>query len=184
MSVGVAPLVGAGLRRHFDSLVEEVLAEPTRTPVILALSAVEVFGPRAADWAARTRAVYPTASREALARLAVQRFTRSAGLRGAAGALAGPYSPVVLTVGILVTHAELVLHLAAAFEVDPTDPRRAEELLRLASSGPIVAGLVLNGLFRTRLPGMGLVTTVLGARATTEAVARRALRFYRENQVS
>lgn len=177
------PATSGSRQQHFDSLVEEMLAEPSRTPEILALSAVRIFGPRAASWAARTRAAYPTASGEALARLAVHRFTRSAELRGAVGALAGPYSPVAVTAGILVTHAELVLHLAAAFEIDPADPRRAEEMLRLASPGPALAPIV-TGLLLRKLPGMRLVLTVLGVRATTEAVARRALRFYRESQLS
>ncbi|WP_157751887.1 hypothetical protein [Actinoplanes derwentensis] len=177
----LAPRAGAAQR--FESLAEELLAEPSRTPEILALAAVRVFGPRAKDWADRTRSVYPSATREAVARLAVQRFTRAAGLRGAVGALAGPYSPVALGAGILVTHAEMVLHLAAAFEVDPEDPRRAEDLLRLASpgQGAIVAWLVLKAADRA-LPGVSLISTMLGARSATETLAVRATRLYREKR--
>ncbi|MDR6324496.1 hypothetical protein [Actinoplanes couchii] len=160
------------------------MAEPSRTPAILALAAVERFGPAAADWADRTRAVYPKASREALARLAIQRFTRSAVVRGAAGAFAGPYSPIALTAGILITHAELILHLAAAFEVDPADPRRAEDLLRLASPGPALGTIVAGHLLKRALPGMNLVSAILGATSTTETVAARATKFYRDNQPS
>lgn len=170
---------------RFESLTEELLADPGRSPAILALAAVRTFGPRAKIWAGRTRAAYPAADREALARLAVRRFTRAAGLRGAAGALAGPYTPIALTAAVLVTHAELVLHLAAAFGLDPEDPRRADDLLLLASpgQGPVVAWLATS-LINRRLPGVSLITAVLGSRSTTEAVAVRARRFYRDNQLS
>ncbi len=167
---------------RFESLTEELLAEPSRTPEILATAAVRTFGPRASAWAARTRAAYPTASAEALARLAVHRFTRTAEIRAAVGALTGPYTPIAVTGGVLVSHAELVLHLAAAFGVDPEDPGRAEDLLKLASPGPgpVVTWLAV-GLINRRLPGVSVLSAVLGARSTTEAVAVRARRFYRKN---
>jgi hypothetical protein len=173
--------------RQFDSLVEQLLAEPARSPEILAEAAVRMLGPKAKNWADHTRATYPTATREALTRLAVQQFVRSAGLRGGLGALAGPYTPIALAAVTVITHAELVLHLAAVHDLDPTDPQRAADLLKLASPGvgPIVAWAALSLVSRT-LPGVGLIAAVLGARATADAVAVRASRFYAEysSQVS
>jgi hypothetical protein len=167
--------------RQFDSLVEQLLAEPARSPEVLAEAAVRTFGPKAKDWADRTRATYPNATREALARLAVQQFVRSAGLRGGLGALAGPYTPIALATATVITHAELVLHLAAVHDLDPTDPQRAADLLKLASPGigPIVAWVALSLLSRS-LPGVGLIAAVLGARATADAVAVRTRKFYAE----
>ncbi|GGN24539.1 hypothetical protein GCM10010109_40140 [Actinoplanes campanulatus] len=161
------------------SLTEELLADPARTPEILAHTAVQHIGPRARSWAAQTRASYPTATTEAIARLAVQRFTRSAGIRGGLGALAGPYAPIALVATTVITHAELVLHLAAVYGLDPADPRRADDLLALAApgKGPIALWAALK---LVRLPGVSLLTAVLGARATTEMVAVRARRFYAE----
>ena len=181
----VSPDVLAPVGKRFESLAEELLAEPSRTPEILALAAVETIGPRAKAWAARARDTYPSASPQALARLAAGRFTRTAGLRGALGAVAGPYAPVALTAAIVVTHAELVLHVAAAFGLDPEDPERARDLLKLASpgSGPFVAWAVLR-LANRALPGVSLVSAVLGARATAGMVAARAQRFYTESQSS
>lgn len=169
-------------RRGFDSIAEQVLAEPARTPEILAHALVQALGPRARGWTAHIRATYPTASREALARLAVHRFTRTAGLRGGVGALAGPYAPVAIGTATVITHAELVLHLAAVYGLDPTDPQRAGDLLRLVSPGAgTVAGwaaLALTG------PVVRLPTAVLSARTTTEAIAVRARRYYTESQLS
>jgi hypothetical protein len=165
-------------RRRFDSIGEQLVAEPARTPEILAHALVQALGPRAQGWADHVRATYPTASREALARLAVQRFARTAALRGGVGALAGPYAPVALGAATVITHAELVLHLAAVYGLDAADPQRAADLLRLASPGvgPVVgwAALSLAG------PGVRLLAAVLSARTTTEAVAVRARRYFAE----
>ncbi|MEU4155857.1 hypothetical protein [Actinoplanes sp. NPDC026670] len=169
-------------RRGFDSIAEQVVAEPARTPEILAHALVQALGPRARGWTDHVRATYPTASRDALTRLAVQRFTRTAGLRGGVGALAGPYAPIALGVATVITHAELVLHLAAIHGLDPSDPQRAADLLRLVSPGAgTVAGwaaLTLTG------PGIRLLAGVLSARTTTEAIAVRARRYYTESQLN
>lgn len=168
--------------RRFDSVGEQLLAEPARTPEILAQALVQALGPRARGWTDHLRATYPTASREALARLAVHRFTRSAGLRGSVGALAGPYAPIALGAATVITHAELVLHLAAIYGRDPADPQRAADLLRLASpgAGPVVGWAALS----LASPAVRLLTGFLSARTTTEMVAVRARRFYTESQVS
>jgi hypothetical protein len=90
---------------------------------------VQTIGPRAQAWATQTRAAYPTADNAALARLATRQFTRFGGVTSLFGAVAGSYAPIALLAGAALTHAELVLHLAAAYGQDPTDPRRAAELL-------------------------------------------------------
>ncbi|MDI6099223.1 hypothetical protein QLQ12_11505 [Actinoplanes sp. NEAU-A12] len=169
------------------SLTERLLANPANSPEILAEAAVQTLGPRARAWADDARATYPTASDEALARLAVRRFVRAAGVRGGFGALAGPYASIALATATVITHAELVLHLAAIHGLDPADPRRAGDLLKLASPGPGPAGAwVALSLVSRSFPGVGLLTAFLGARVTTEMVAVRARRFYAEysSQVS
>ena len=109
----------------------KLIADPGHAPELLALAAVQTIGPRARDWAARTREAYPTASDRALARLAKQQFTRFGGLGSIFGAVAGSYAPITLLGTAAVTHAEIVLHLAAAYGLDPTDPERAADLLVL-----------------------------------------------------
>jgi hypothetical protein len=52
------------------------------------------------------------------------------------GAVAGSYAPVALLGTAAVTHAELVLHLAAAYGLDPTDPQRAVDLLVITRVHP------------------------------------------------
>jgi hypothetical protein len=169
-------------RRRFDSIGEQLLADPARTPEILANALVQAIGPRAQGWADHVRATYPTASRDALARLAVHRFTRAAGLRGGVGALAGPYTLVVVGAATVITHAELVLHLAAVYGLDPADPERAADLLRLASpgAGPVAGWAALS----LTAPGVRLLAAFLSARTTTEMVAIRARRYYADIQAS
>lgn len=161
------------------SLAERLLADPANTPEILAEAAVQMFGPRAQAWADNARAAYPDATDEALARLAVKRFVRAAGLRGGLGALAGPYASIALATATVITHAELVLHLAAIHGLDPADPQRAGDLLKLASPGvgPVGAWLALS-LVSRGLPGVGLLAAFWSGRAMTEMVAVRAQRFY------
>ncbi|WP_378971179.1 hypothetical protein [Paractinoplanes rhizophilus] len=100
------------------------------------MAAVQTIGPRAQSWAAKTRDAYPTASAQALARLAKQQFTRFGGLGSVFGAVAGTYAPITLLGTAAITHAELILHLAAAYGLDPTDPRRAADLLLITRVHP------------------------------------------------
>ncbi|GIF07606.1 hypothetical protein [Actinoplanes siamensis] len=155
-----------------------LLADPRNALGLLADTAVRTLGPRAAAWAAHTRATYPAASRKALARLATAQFTRAAERRGVLSALSGTYAPIALVATAALTHAELVLHLAAAYGLDPTHPDRAAEILVLLPDyrrGAAWAGLRLADRY---LPGTGLLSAVLGGRNTTEAVATRAERRY------
>ncbi|MFI1996787.1 hypothetical protein [Actinoplanes sp. NPDC020271] len=155
-----------------------LLADPRNAPKLLADAAVEIFGPRAAAWAERTRATYPTATPQALARLATARFTRAAGRRSLLSALSGTYAPIALVGSAAITHASLVLHLAAAYGVDPTGPERAAEILVLLPSYRSGAAWAALRLADRVLPGTSLVSAVLGGRNATEAVATRAERRY------
>ncbi|BCJ43485.1 hypothetical protein GCM10010168_42060 [Actinoplanes ianthinogenes] len=155
-----------------------LLADPRNAAKLLADSAVHTLGPRAAAWAAQTRATYPAATPQALARLATARFTRAATLRGGLSALSGTYAPFTLVATAAFTHAELVLHLAAAYGLDPTHPDRAAEILGLLPgyrNGAAWAALRLADRF---LPGTSLLGAVLGGRNAAEAVATRAERRY------
>jgi hypothetical protein len=114
----------------------QLIADPGHAPELLALAAVQTIGPRAAEWAERTRAAYPHATPEALARLATRQFTRFGGLTSVFGAIAGSYAPIALLGTAAITQADLVLHMAAAYGLDPTDPERAVDLLLIARIHP------------------------------------------------
>jgi hypothetical protein len=98
---------------------------------LLALAAVARLGPGAQAWARQIRASYPAATPDGLARLAIRRFVRLAGLSGVASATAGLVAPLAELAGVAWTRAGLVLYLAAAYEQDPTHPDRAVDLLVL-----------------------------------------------------
>jgi hypothetical protein len=106
-----------------------LVADPAHAPELLALAAVQSVGPRARDWVARAKRDYPAADRAALARLATSQFARAGSLGSVFGAVAGSYAPGVLTATAAVVHAELILHVAAAYGVEPDAPERAVDLL-------------------------------------------------------
>ncbi|WP_334500000.1 hypothetical protein [Micromonospora sp. CPCC 205558] len=130
------PALGRTPEWELRAVVAGVLDHPGFAPELLALAAVRAFGPGAAGWAAGLRDRYPDASADGLARLATRRFVRSAGAGGATAALAGFFAPVAELAAVLWTHAELVLHLAAAYGKDPTHPDRAVDLLVLTQVHP------------------------------------------------
>ncbi|MFI5493530.1 hypothetical protein [Actinoplanes sp. NPDC051859] len=113
-----------------------IAADPGHSPEVLALAAVQTIGPRAAEWADRTRAAYPTADADGLARLAVAQFSRFSSVHSVFAAVAGPYAPFALFGVAALTHAELSLHVAAAYGVDPADSARAVDLLVIAQVHP------------------------------------------------
>ncbi|MFB9851742.1 hypothetical protein ACFFMR_15300 [Micromonospora andamanensis] len=119
--------------------VARMLDHPGFAPELLALTAVEVLGPGAAQWVRRLRELYPGAGADGLARLATRRFVRQAGVGGAGAALTGVFAPVVELAAVLWSQANLVLHLAAAYGHDPAHPDRAAELLTLTQVHPDVA---------------------------------------------
>jgi hypothetical protein len=114
----------------------KIVADPGHAPELLALAATQTIGPRAGEWARRISADYPTATPDAVARLAVAQFTRAGGVSSVFAAVAGSYSPFALLGVNAFTYAELILHVAAAYGQDPTDPRRAVELLVLTGVHP------------------------------------------------
>jgi hypothetical protein len=114
----------------------QLIADPGHTPELLALAAVQIIGPRAQQWARRTREAYPTATDKGLARLAIRQFARFGSLSSVFAAVAGSYAPIALLGAAALTHAELILHLAAAYGLDPTDEARATDLLVLTRMHP------------------------------------------------
>jgi hypothetical protein len=117
-------------------VLPQLLDHPEQLPELLAVSAVDVLGPGAADWASRLRESYPAASADGLARLATRRYVRLAGAGGAASAAAGLFAPLAGLATLIWTRAGLVLHLAAAYGLDPADPKRAVDLLVLTEIHP------------------------------------------------
>ncbi|MEV8509225.1 hypothetical protein AB0368_30925 [Actinoplanes sp. NPDC051475] len=113
-----------------------ILADPAHSPELLAVAAVQTIGPRAAEWAQRMRDAYPAAGPDAIARLAVQQFTRFGSVNSVFAAVAGSYAPIALLGAAALTQAELALHVAAAYGVDPADPARAVDLLVLTRVHP------------------------------------------------
>jgi hypothetical protein len=106
-------------------------ADPQYAPEHLALEAVRRLGPEAQRWADRTRAQNPGLTPDALGHLAAKRFTNHARLSGAVSGATGLPGAVV-DVGVLAwTQARMVLHMAAAYGVDPANPDRATDLLVL-----------------------------------------------------
>jgi hypothetical protein len=113
-----------------------LLDRPGHAPELLALAAVRAIGPQARDWAAQTRATYPAATADGLARLATRRFVRAAGAGGAVSAAFGLLTPVAELTATAWAQAALVLHLAAAYGRDPLDAERAVDLLVLVGVHP------------------------------------------------
>ncbi|MFC4018649.1 hypothetical protein ACFOW4_11955 [Micromonospora sp. GCM10011542] len=120
-------------------MTARLLDHPGFAPELLALAAVRALGPDAGDWVERLRNRYPDAPADGLARLATRRFVRSAGVDGAAAAVAGLFAPLAELVLVLWTQANLVLHLAATYGRDPAHPDRAVELLVLTQVHPDAA---------------------------------------------
>jgi hypothetical protein len=118
----------------------KLIADPGHAPELLALAAVQSIGPSAREWLERTKRDYPTADHAALARLATNQFTRAGSLGSVVGAVAGSYAPIVLLGTAAFAHAELILHVAAAYGLDPLDPERAVDLLVLTRVHPDRAG--------------------------------------------
>jgi hypothetical protein len=114
-----------------------LIADPGHSPELLAVAATQTIGPRAKEWARRTRAAYPGATPDALARLAAEQFTRFGSVSSVFAAVAGSYAPVALLGAAAFTHAELALHVAAAYGLDPTDRERAADLLVLTRVHPL-----------------------------------------------
>ncbi|WP_433827737.1 hypothetical protein ACQP2E_37895 [Actinoplanes sp. CA-015351] len=130
------------------------------------------------------RAIYPTASTEGLTRLTTQTFARAAVLRGSLTAITGP-STAIAAIGI--THAELVLHLAAIHGLDPTDTQRAEDILACApleQPAKTLAAYAAIRYINRALPGTSLLSTILAGHNTIAATATKARKLYTRSQSS
>jgi hypothetical protein len=112
-------------------LLARMRADPTHAPEYLAVAAVETFGPEADRWVRTFRAKNPTVT-EAYVALSVRaRFVRLSSYSGAAAGVAGAVG-AILDIGVLAwNQARMLLHLAAVYGFDPTDPERAAEMLVL-----------------------------------------------------
>lgn len=104
-------------------------------PERLAQLAVTELGPRAAAWVAWLRATYPDAPAGGIARLATRQAARY-GWALTALELGGPVAAPVQLSALAWVRATLALRIAAAYGHDPTDPRRADELLELLQLTP------------------------------------------------
>jgi uncharacterized protein (DUF697 family) len=114
-----------------SGLWQKMKADPQYAPEHLAIEAVQRLGPQARSWVQQTRAQYPGIDPDTVAQIAVRRFTTFARLSGAAAGATG-LPGAVIDMGVLAwTQARMVLHIAAAYGVDPTHPDRATDLLVL-----------------------------------------------------
>jgi len=119
-------------------LWDRMRADPQYAPEHLALEAVERLGPQARQWADQMRAQFPAMPPDVLAQVAQRRFVRLARLSGAVSGATGLPGALV-DMGVLAwTQARLVLHIAAAYGVDPVHPDRAVDLLVLQKVHKVV----------------------------------------------
>ncbi|NES15431.1 MULTISPECIES: EcsC family protein [Micromonospora] len=172
------------------TLWDRMRDDPQYAPEHLALEAVRRLGPEAAQWAARERGQRPEAPGEELADQAVRKFVNHARLSGAVSGAAG-LPGAVLDVGVLAwTQARLVLHVAAAYGVDPVHPDRATDLLvlqkvhKVAESARLALGVAAGRERAGALFGMagerplGRAMVQLGIRLAQMAGVRAAKRIF------
>jgi EcsC family protein len=113
------------------TLWSRMKADPQYAPEHLALEAVRRLGPEAARWAERARLDNPGITPDALADMAIKRFTTLARISGAVSGATG-LPGAVLDVGVLAwTQSRMTLHIAAAYGLDPSASERATDLLVL-----------------------------------------------------
>ncbi len=185
------PFTGVPARREWAWA--DVVAEPGRAPERLAAAAVRQLGPEAAHWVAAAKDRYPRATPDGLARLASRQFTKVARREGLANGAAGLLGSLAATGALARTHARLVLHIAAAYGLDPRAPERARDLVELlriprrseparaavADSGRLIGPFLLRRASARLLPfGAAIAAAVHGGQSTTD-LAARAMRHYR-----
>ncbi len=172
------------------SLWERMKADPQYAPEHLALDAVRRLGPQARDWAQTLRRERPDLDADEVAQLAVRRFTSHARISGAVSGATGLPGAVV-DVGVLAwTQARLVLHVAAAYGVDPTNPDRAVDLLvlqkvhRIAETARLALGVAAGRERASALfaagdgAPIGRVMLRLGVKLAQMAGVRAARRMF------
>jgi hypothetical protein len=162
-------------------LWEQLVTEPRRTVDHAALAAVRDLGPAAQRWLERTRQRYPTADEDALARLASYEYRTAGGRRTAAVAGAKVFGPFVVAGTLMRTQAEVVLAIAGAYGLDPTNPDRAADLmtvLHVRSVSPVVS-LAVRVLADRAVPFGGALAALAQQRRATADVAERARSHFR-----
>jgi hypothetical protein len=170
-----------------------LVADPGYAAEHVARDAVRRLGPDARDWAVGMRVRYPGATSDGLARLATAEIVRSARRQGAGavfGGTAGSWAAVAVLARV---QARLVLTIAAVYGLDPTADLRAREVLDLLrvprltqpgltaarNGGRLIAGVALRRLAARTVPFGAAVAGALHSGRSTEAVAVRAMRAYR-----
>ena len=121
------------LERPPRSLREQILADPTRAPELVALAAAERFAPAAERWARVAGTGKPP---DQLAQAAYRKHVRLARLEGAALGLGGGFSAAADFVALLWIQSRMVFYIAAAHGFDPRHPMRPAELLALQGVYP------------------------------------------------
>ncbi|MDG4824252.1 EcsC family protein [Asanoa sp. WMMD1127] len=184
-----APAVDAGTNAPPAGLWEKMKADPQYAPEHLALEAVRRLGPEAHEWQTRVRAEQPGIPPDALADLAVKRFVNLARLSGAVSGATG-IAGAVVDVGVLAwNQARMVLHIAAAYGVDPRLDERATDLLvlqkvhKLAETARLALGVAAGReragtLLRGGGTPMHRVLVKLGVKLAQMAGIRAAKRIF------
>ncbi len=183
-----------GLPPTHGSAWADVVREPGRGTERLAAAAVRQLGPEAAQWVASTKDWYPRATPDGLARLASRHFTKVARREGVANGAAGLLGSLAATGVLARTHARLVLHIAAAYGLDPLGPERARDLVELlriprrseparaaiANSGRLIAPVLVRLASARLVPfGAAITEAVHGGRSTADLTVR-AMRYFRD----
>lgn len=149
-------------------------------------------GPQAADWVARARDRYPRATPEALARLAVLHFENRIRRDGLISGSGGAVGAVLGVCDLARTQAQLVLHVAAAYGLDPCAPQRHADVVALLrvprftepdltparDAGRFLGGYALRRAAAKLIPfGGSLAGAALARRETADLAARAAQRY-------
>lgn len=125
------PALDDGTAAPPAGLWDRMRADPQYAPEHLALEAVSRLGPEARRWVERVHLQQPGLHPDVVAQKAAKKFINLARLSGAVSGAAGLPGAVV-DVGVLAwTQARMVLHIAAAYGIDPAHPDRATDLLVL-----------------------------------------------------
>jgi hypothetical protein len=108
-------------------LIGDLRADPTYAFETLAMAAVDVHGPAAAKWKASLG--HRRYSKEQFARSAIKRSVTGARVEGAAMGMGGFMTLVPDLSALAWILTREVIFVAAAYGFDPTDERRAAEVL-------------------------------------------------------
>jgi hypothetical protein len=170
------------LERFPRSLWNRLLANPERAPELIALAALERFGPQAEEW---VRIAGPGHSPEKLARIAYRKHVRLARLEGGALGIGGAITAAPDIVALLWIQSRMIFYIAAAHGYDPRHPMRPAELLALQGlyDTPAEARQALDGM--GKLMAAVMVERAIASRHTDRLhlrlvryLARRLARRY------